>query len=342
MSEFDFILNADLFRKGLSEQKSVLNDFWEKGSQILSGSAIQLKPPPEKWYALRHNYFSVLFIVVFFVLRIPLPRLRLYARLNHCLRTWVTACDNLLDDELKELLITDLPDDARIFKSVHTLLVADRIFFSFMMDAVQGGVISEREMEVLLKVSLSSISESGREEAEEERGVEYDITPHDMLYKIHAIKTGRLFTSPLSAPRALGDISRDDEQYKHIYEGLSSIALGCQILDDLSDIGMDLEKRKHNYLAALVLSQGTDRERTLINEMLSSGTAGRAAQDSSFYKRFPESSKAAIEEATVQFDHALNQLSEGGLPFNATMKKAFLKALMVVYDHPRLLMSIRD
>ena len=245
MSEFNFILKAELFKKGLSEQKYVLNNFWEKGSEILSGSGINLKPLPKQWFSLRHNYFSVLFIVVFYILHIPLPRLRFYARLNHCLRTWVTACDNLLDDELKELLITDLPEDARIFKSVHTILVADRIFFSFMIDAVRDGIITEHEMKILLQISLSSISASGREEAEEESGVEYDLTPDDVLYKIHAVKTGRLFTSPLSAPLALGDIDKNDPEYIHINDGLGAIALGCQILDDLSDIGMDLHNSKH-------------------------------------------------------------------------------------------------
>jgi hypothetical protein len=342
MSEFNFILNADLFKKGLSEQKAVLNDFWEKGSEILEGSGINIKPPPKKWFLLRHNYFSVLFIVVFFILKIPMPRLRFYARLDHCLRTWVTACDNLLDDELKELLITDLPEDARIFKSVHTILVADRIFFSFMIDAVREGTISEEEMDMLLGVSLSSISASGREEAEEERGVVYDLSPDDILYRIHSVKTGLLFTSPLSAPLALGDIDMNDPHYINIHGGLCSIALGCQILDDLSDIGMDLFNTKHNYLAALVLHGRNGQERSLINEILSGKSDNGICHDSSLYKRFPDSSKIAIDEATLQFKKGLDLLCAGGLPFNATMKKAFLKALMTIYDHPGLLMSLRE
>ncbi len=342
MSEFDFILKADLFKKGLYEQKAVLNDFWVKGSEILEGSGINLKPPPKKWFSLRHNYFSVLFIVVFFILKIPICRLRFYARLDHCLRTWVTACDNLLDDELKELLITDLPEDARIFKSVHTILVADRIFFSFMIDAVREGTISEEEMDMLLNVSLSSISASGREEAEEERGVEYNFSPDDILYRIHAVKTGRLFTSPLSAPLALGDLDMNDPHYKNIHAGLCAIALGCQILDDLSDVGMDLCNKKHNYLAALVMHGRNGQERSLINEILSGNSDNGIGHDSSLYKRFPDSSKIATDEATRQFEKGLDLLCAGGLPFSAIMKKTFLKALMTIYDHPGLLMSLRE
>ncbi len=342
MSEFDFILKADLFKKGLFEQKAVLNDFWKKGTEIMEGSGIHLKPPPRKWFSLRHNYFSVLFIVVFFILKIPMPRLMFYARLNHCLRTWVTACDNLLDDELKELLITDLPEYARVFKSVHTILVADRIFFSFMIDAVRNGTISEEEMDMLPAISLSSISASGREEAEEERGIEYDLSPEDVLYRIHSVKTGRLFTSPLSAPLALGDIDKNNPNYKNIHEGLCAFALACQILDDLSDIGMDLLNKKHNYLAALVLHGRNGQERSLMNEILSGNRGNGTGHDSSLYKRFPDSSMIAIDEATLQFEKGMDLLCRGGLPFNAMMKKAFLKALMTIYEHPGLLMSLRE
>ena len=342
MSNFDFILKADLFKKGLSEQKAVLNDFWKKGSEVLEGSGIDLKPPPKKWFSLRHNYFSVLFIVVFFVLKIPMPRLRFYARLDHCLRTWVTACDNLLDDELKELLLTDLPEEARIFKSVHTILVADRIFFSFMVDAVREGNISEKEMNMLLGISLSSISASGREEAEEEGGIEYDLSPDDVLYRIHSVKTGRLFTSPLSAPLALGDIDKNNPNYINIHEGLSAIALACQILDDLSDIGMDLINKKHNYLAALVSHGSNRQERSLMSEILSGKRNNGIDHDSGLYTKFPDSSMIAIDEATLQFEKGMDLLCRGGLPFNVTMKKAFLKALMTIYDRPGLLMGLRE
>ena len=93
------------------------------------------------------------------------------------MRTWVTACDNLLDDELKELIITDLPEKAKVFKSVHTVLAADRIFFLFLCEAVKKGVISDDEMEILLSNTMTAMSESGREEAEEEGGVDYSVKP---------------------------------------------------------------------------------------------------------------------------------------------------------------------
>jgi hypothetical protein len=86
--------SSTIFKK-TAEQQDVLKDFWKKAGLVLSGSGVELKPIPREWTALGHNYFSVLFIAAFFHLGIPLSRLRLYARINHCLRSWVTSCDNL-------------------------------------------------------------------------------------------------------------------------------------------------------------------------------------------------------------------------------------------------------
>jgi len=341
MADFDFLLKIDLFRKGLHEQKAVWRDFWEKGKQILEDSAIELDPLPRRWTTLRHNYFSVLFIVIFFLLKIPLPRLRLYARLNHCLRVWVTACDNLLDDELKEMLLTDLPGDARIFKSVHTILVTDRIFFSFLLDAVRDGTINPREMELLLRTSLSSLAASGIEEAEEEHGVDYSISPRDVIYKVHLAKTGLLFTSPLTAPLLLGDI-HDDKKTECIRQGLCHFGLGCQILDDLTDLEMDLYNRKYNYLAALILHGKDSGEKQQLSALLKRERSGEILEyDATLYQQFPKASKEAKKEAMSQFQVALEHLCEGGLPFNKSTRQAFIKTLMVLLGHPRLLLHIR-
>ena len=115
MPDFRFLLELGVFHKALAEQKQVVQSFWENAAQLLVNSGIQLKPMPVQWSSFRRNYFSVFFIVCFRVLGIADDRRRLFARLNHCLRAWVTCCDNLLDNELKELILTDLPQEAKIF-----------------------------------------------------------------------------------------------------------------------------------------------------------------------------------------------------------------------------------
>jgi hypothetical protein len=342
MPEFDFLLDIDLFKKSLSEQQSVIKHFWEKARFLLNGSGIQLNPLPKSWTTLRQNHFSVLFIAIFFILKIPLDRIKLYARLNHCLRSWVTACDNLLDNELKEMITTDLPENARTFKSVHTLLVTDRIFFSFLMDAVHSKIISDEEMMQLLAVSLSSISASGREEAEEEEGIDHTLAPEDVLHKIHSAKTGQLFISPLCAPIALHDIKSEDPQVAGVREGLMAFGLGCQILDDLSDLGMDLYDNKYNYLAALIVHGKDMKEKELWSELASNELPPHIRDDYQLYQKFPRASTKALDMAVSQLHRALTYLSQSGLPLTAINRESFIKVLIRVFSHPNRLLNLRE
>jgi len=331
---FDFLLDIEVFRKSLAEQQAVIKDFWKKAGLVLSGSGVELKPIPREWTALGHNYFSVLFIAAFFHLGIPLPRLRLYARINHCLRSWVTSCDNLLDNELKEMIKTDLPEGATVFKSVHTILVTDRAFFLFLFDALDDGVISRDEMEKLLNVSLSAMTASGKEEAAEERGADYSIRPEEVLYKIHANKTGRLFTSPLAAPMSLGDIG--GERAESIRKGLFHFGLGCQILDDLNDIGTDLSRSKYNYLAACVIHGKNREERDRLE-----GLMGLHRSDPDLYRLFPSAFDAVKKEMAGQFDTSLSLMKEGGMPFGRAVRTPFINALMVLFNRPEIMIRLR-
>jgi len=342
MPEFDFLLKVSLFRKSLKVQQAVIRDFWDKAQSLLSGSQIHLKPVPKSWLTLRHNYFSVLFIAMFHVLNIPAPRLMLFAQLNHCLRSWVTACDNLLDNELKEIILTDLPDNAHTFKSVHTILLTDRIFFSFVLDALENGIINRSEMVRLLNVSLSAISASGREEAEEEGGVMDVPLPEQILQRVHFAKTGHLFAAPLSAPIALGDIDLNQPATALAKDGLMTFGLGCQLLDDISDLGMDLNDRKYNYLISLIHHQGTPDERNLLKKF---NQTDHLADDNGLeklYQAFPKASHQALTEATRQLKNALRLLSDCGLPLSALQLDMFIKILVTVFKHPKRFFNLRD
>jgi len=342
MPEFDFLLKVSLFRKSLKVQQAVIHDFWAKAQTLLAGSQIHLKPIPKSWLSLRHNYFSVLFLAIFHVLDIPAPRLTLYARLNHCLRSWVTACDNLLDKELKEIILTDLPANAHTFKSVHTLLLTDRIFFAFLLDALEDGIISNKEMVRLLNISLSAISASGREEAEEEGGV-FDVPrPQQILQKIHLAKTGHLFAAPLSAPIALGDIDLNQPTAALAKDGLMNFGLGCQILDDISDMGMDLSDRKYNYLISLIHHQGTRDEKKLLEKLSRNDNSDVKEGSEKLYQSFPIAAQQALTDATQQLKEALTSLSDCGLPLSALNRELFIKILVKVFKHPERFFNLRD
>ena len=346
MPEFDFLLELDLFRRSLGEQQAVVRRFWEEGVRLLAGSGIRLNPIPKRWLGLRHNYFSVLFIAIFELLEIPFERRRFYARLNHCYRTWVTACDNLLDDELKELFPTDLPQEARIFKSVHSLLLADRIFFALLQEAVAAGSFTPQEADRLLNISLTAISASGREEAMEEAaasnpGAGMDLTPDEILGEIHRPKTGQLFTAPLQAPLALGDIHGDHPRAKAFLEGLEQFGIGCQVLDDISDLGADLAAKKYNYLAAAIHHGESATEKSALAALIRAEPREDIAADSGLYRRFPKAAKATLRVAIDRLDAALVRLADGGLPLGKTRRRLFMGILTTLYGHPNALLHIR-
>jgi hypothetical protein len=341
MPEFDFLLEIDLIRRSLGEQQAVVRRFWEKGRRIVAGSGIRLGPIPKRWLSLRHNYFSVLFIAIFNLLELKPERKRFYARLNHCYRAWVTACDNLLDDELKELFPTDLPAGAQIFKSVHSLLLADRIFFAFLHEAVADAAFTAAEADALLNISLTAISASGLEEAMEEEGINEELPPERILTEIHRLKTGQLFTAPLQAPLALGDIDRADPQVGSLLDGLEAFGIGCQILDDLSDLGADLSAGKYNYLAATIRHGEDDGEKALLLDLTRRRPAEDLTADSGLYRRFPKAARAALQAGIDRLDTALAHLAQGGLPLGKTQRRLFMGILTTLYGHPNALLHIR-
>ena len=242
-----------------------------------------------------------------------------------------------VDDELKELLLTDLPDDARVFKSVHTLLVADRVFFRFVLQALGEGHITQDEASGLMGLSLSAITKSGVEEATEEGGVDYSLTPGEVLDEVHMPKTGTLFASPLQAPLALGDIERGPA-LEHMLRGLEVFGLGCQVLDDLGDLGEDLLMKRNNYLVATVLHGPDEHERRSMRSMMGSTALER---DSSLYRQFPVGTASASARMMGLFHEAVDELAAGGLPFNAGLGKSFISALGVLYDAPEMLAEAR-
>jgi hypothetical protein len=178
------------------------------------------------------------------------------------------------------------------------------------------------------------LTTSGKEEAAEEGGTDFSMLPEDLLYKIHADKTGRLFTSPLEAPVSLGDIG--GERAESIRKGLFHFGLGCQILDDLNDIGIDLSRRKYNYLAACVI-HGKNREEKGRLE----GLTGLHRSDPDLYRLFPSAFDAVKKEMAGQFDTALRFLGDGGMPFGSSIRTPFINALMVLFKRPEIMLRLR-
>ena len=82
---------------------------------------------------MENNFFSALFLYSYHRAGIARSRRIIYAIVNQCLRGLVTGCDNILDDEYKKTLETDLPEQGVRFRSVVDIMVSDRVLFEILL-----------------------------------------------------------------------------------------------------------------------------------------------------------------------------------------------------------------
>jgi hypothetical protein len=262
----NMILNGAEIRDALGlleeELSEALSLYWATAQAILRGSGITLLEKPEGFLKLENNFFSALFLYSYHRAGIPRGRRVLYAALNHCLRGMVTGCDNILDDEYKKTLETDLPAGARRFRSIIDIMASDRALFSILMEAYAKNELSSEQVLKASTASLHALTGSGIQESTEEQGIESILAPQDILSKVHHYKTGLLFNCPWGIPAVLENLSADT--VAPLQEALYRIGIGCQILDDMVDLGRDSRSMHHNYVASLIYhSSGQDQWRQL-------------------------------------------------------------------------------
>jgi len=201
INPFSFI---DRYSQDLStleaELQTGLKRFWSAAATTLEGSTIQLIPPDQAMLSLANNFFSTLFLYSYYRSDIPSERRILYAAVNQCLRGMVTGCDNLLDDEYKATLKTDLPQQAHRFRSVLDIMVADRVLFTLLSNhCSDNGLPAELAVQAC-NTSLQALALSGKQEASEEGGISERLIPGQILSDIHHYKTGILFQSTWAIP----------------------------------------------------------------------------------------------------------------------------------------------
>jgi len=243
---------------GLLEEElaEALGLYWTTAQDILQGSGITLAEKPAGFLKLENNFFSALFLYSYHRAGIPRGRRVLYAALNHCLRGMVTGCDNILDDEYKKTLETDLPAGAARFRSIIDIMASDRVMFSILMAAYGRNELSSEQVLKASTASLHALTASGIQESTEERGIQSILTPQDILSKVHHYKTGLLFNCPWGIPAVLEQLKPGT--VAPLQQALYRIGIGCQILDDMVDLGRDTRETHHNYVASLIY-HGSDQ-----------------------------------------------------------------------------------
>ncbi len=236
--------------------------------KVLEGSGIHLLDREDRKISLEHNFFSALFLYSYLRTGITRERRILYTAVNQCLRGMVTGCDNLLDDEYKMTLETDLPATGTRFRSVLDIMVSERVLFDLLLSGLERRAISPAVVRQALQASLRALTRSGSQEAAEEAGVaEQRLSPEAVLATVHHFKTGLLFQCPWAVPGAIekplpGGIAR-------VKNALYRLGIACQILDDMVDLARDVRNRRHNYVASVIAWGDDEKLKRLMAEMAS-------------------------------------------------------------------------
>jgi hypothetical protein len=250
-SLFDSLYNLQ------GELTAGLSLYWETAAGILEGSGVKLIEPEPRYYSLEANFFTTIFLYSFYKAKIPSSRRVLYTAVNQCLRGMVTGCDNILDDEYKKTLDTDLPEQGTRFRSVLDIMVSDRVLFEILLNGSASNEITYEQALAASRASLTALTKSGVQEASEEGGIGHRIRPEEVLSSVHHYKTGMLFQCPWAVPKIIEDLG--PEVIEPITDALYRIGMGCQVMDDMVDLPRDLREKRHNYVASLIY-HGSDSQ----------------------------------------------------------------------------------
>lgn len=266
------------------ELSSALSLYWRTAARILQYSGVNLLDPPDGYFSLEKNFLSALFLYSYHRAGIPRSRRIIYAAVNQCLRGMVTGCDNILDDEYKKTLESDLPIQGVRFRSVVDIMVSDRVLFEILLNEVKNDGLSYSKVLKANAASIHALIRSGAQEASEENGIYIILRPQQVLESVHHYKTGLLFQCPWAIPNILEGCGK--EKVNSILETLYKIGMGCQIMDDMVDLASDLQRKRHNYVVSVIYHELGSNDWQRLNSHKSSDPGAKDLTD--LLLKFPE------------------------------------------------------
>ncbi|MCE5327343.1 MAG: class 1 isoprenoid biosynthesis enzyme [Planctomycetaceae bacterium] len=242
---FSSLGTLQAFSDALSLQQETLDRFYALAAAI-APEQCAVEPPEGKLFAFERNVFSTLFLVITGLLVGRSRLLPLYAMVNQCMRAWVTACDNLLDDEYKEIFPFRLAGRGQRMRSVLTILLADRILWEY----IDRHYRDDGVLEAAGRLSLEALAPSAAQECEEETRPVEILPSRRLLDEVHHRKTGLLFMSPLALPCRIEH--PDDRRARAAERAVHDFGMACQCLDDIVDMPSDAAAGRHNLLVSLM------------------------------------------------------------------------------------------
>ncbi len=273
-------------------------------ADLLADSGTQVSEVPAFFFDLKHNFFSALFLFSYYRTEINKDHRIFYAMVNQCLRGMVTGCDNLLDDEYKQTLPTNLPKAAVRFRSVLDIMASDRILFEMVLNGLAADELSYDQASRISAVSLRALLKSGIQEAGEEAGENTVLPPDQILTGIHHYKTGLLFQAPWAIPAILESVPTTVQEI--VKKALYDIGMGCQIMDDMVDLRRDIRQRRHNYVLSTLYHASDSKIRQAVEDLRASDAPEEIEAD--LLNRFPLVRAKVLEEALQLLNGGLSSL----------------------------------
>ncbi len=293
------LLAQGWFQQAFHLQIETQRLFHRLASQI-AGSSCRIARISPSQVQIERNFFSTFFLVVTRQMVGDSPYLPLYALVNQAMRAWVTACDNILDDEYKEVLPFAFAGEGGRMRSILTLLIADRVLTEYLADHYPDDAMLRQAG----RVSLAALASSALQECEEESRPVPVLPSRKILVDVHQRKTGDLFRAPLAMPETLERIPKDRLQAGHT--ATEQFGLACQIVDDIKDMPADVLSGRHNLLVSLAFEMDALTHRTLSDLRQEPG-------DWETWDRFPAACDTAWELAQERFGRSFEALGELGV-----------------------------
>jgi hypothetical protein len=89
-------------------------------------------------------------------------------------------------------------------------------------------------------------------------------------------------------------------------DALYRIGIGCQIMDDMADLGRDVREKRHNYIASLVYHEASPQQWNALWKNAAADTAGR--ERASLLLEFPQALQTSARLARQYLFEGLGSL----------------------------------
>jgi len=196
-----------------------------------------------------NNMHSVFFYSLYETIGFSVNERKFCGILNNCFRLIITGADNLLDRDDNHYLGFAKIKKSPTMKSIFDILLAEKIIHNVLNDyCLTHHLFNSDKINSIQEKLFECLTGSGINEAEETQKSQINLTPEEIITKVHHYKSGKLFTLPLLPAKIISENSLILKIEKSLYD----FGIAVQILDDISDIYEDYQEEKPNYFIALL------------------------------------------------------------------------------------------